>query len=86
MKKTYKRETALACLAFIAGLGINAVAADVFGYEATNTIAVLGILALPVMAFVAGMFGIDSYAKQISPPGQYPVQEYTDYKYDEGAL
>jgi len=81
MKKTYKRETALASLSFLAALGVNGAAADWFGYEATNTLAVLGILATPVMVFVGGMFGLDSYAKQVSPPE--PYQPPADWPVDD---
>ena len=82
MRKTGKRETAIACLVFLGGLGVNAAASDWFNYDATNTIAVLGILAAPLMIFVGGMFGLDSYAKQIvpqqeneTPPANWPSND-----------
>ena len=82
MRKTGKRETALACLGFLGALGMNAAAADWFNYPAANTLSVLGILAAPVMIFVGGMFGLDSYAKQIvpqqeneTPPANWPPND-----------
>lgn len=67
MRKTFKREVAVSLLATIIALGANSVAADVFGYDASNSIAVLGIITVPFVAFAAAAFGMDSYAKQVAP-------------------
>ena len=61
-KKTYKRETGWAALAYVAGLGVYAVAQG-----DPQAVALVEALALPVMAFAAAALGLDEYSKNIAP-------------------
>ena len=57
--KTFKRETALALLAFWAGLVVWGVLGNPSAADAATTIM------WPVFGFAAGAFGIDAFAEQI---------------------
>lgn len=61
-RKTYKRETGWLALAYVAGLGIYAVA---LGDQ--QAVALVEALALPVLAFAAAALGLDEYSKNIAP-------------------
>lgn len=80
--KTYKRETAWALLAFICALAANAVFADIFKYEAENTLAVLGVLVIPFITFAMAAFGFDAWAKQVNQNNDIRPAEF-NYENEE---
>ena len=57
--KTYKREVAVCCLLYSAGLGVSAVL-----WESEAALSALAVFAPSSFLFAAGAFGIDSYMKQ----------------------
>lgn len=61
-RKTYKRETGWISMAYVAGLGIYAVAQG-----DPQAVALVEALALPVLAFAAAALGLDEYSKNIAP-------------------
>ena len=78
-ERTYKRETAIGCLVFLAALAIFAVAsADPAVIKARTEL--VGVLAFPVFLFAVGAFGMDAASKQLG--FGRPAQGV----YDEGSL
>lgn len=61
-KKTYKRETGWLALAYVAGIGVYAIAQG-----DPQAVALVEALALPVLAFAAAALGLDEYSKNIAP-------------------
>jgi hypothetical protein len=58
-EKTYKREVAIGCLLYCAGLGLAAVF-----WESEAAISTVNVFVPASFLFAAGAFGIDSYMKQ----------------------
>lgn len=61
--KTYKREVAVACLAYCGLLGVAAV-----GWDSEPALAALNVFVPSSFLFAAGAFGIDSFMKQRPDP------------------
>lgn len=76
--RTYKREAAAACLAFLCGLAVYAASAsDPAVIDARADL--VGVLAFPVFLFAMGAFGLDAASKQLGIGKPQPDTGGQDY-------
>ena len=73
-KKTYKRETAIGCLVFLAGVSLYALAGDDPAIIEAR-VSLVAALVLPVFIFASGMFGIDWMGKHTDIGRQQPIHQ-----------
>lgn len=66
VSKTFKRETAAACLLLLWLLVLVAAVAALFGTDIDPLIKLAGLMSPPVFLFAGAAFGLDWHSKQCS--------------------